>query len=100
MPLFLLFLPGEGALGFMKYYLDMVGDPSPEGSRILLPVGITAKTVYDKYRHCHPTSSGIKESHFYALWKEHFGHVSYQKVCNLRIIDMHMLKCVFRELAR
>lgn len=78
---YILYISGAIARGFMATYVDLVGDSSPEGDRILLPVGITVRTIYEKYRQLHPGSAGIKESHFCVLWNKHFSHVSYQKVC-------------------
>ena len=73
---------GRIALGFMYYYVNLVGDQSPEGDRLLLPVGITVKCIFEKYIQFHPGSSGLKKSQFFGLWKDNFKHVSYQKVIN------------------
>lgn len=70
---------GEVAIGYMTYYVTVNGDPSPEGNRILLPLGITTKSIYDKYLESN-RDSAVKESHFYRLWRDKFSHVSQQKV--------------------
>lgn len=64
----------------MSYYVSLIGDQSPERSRILLPIGITVQTIYEKYLEFHPGTSAIKRSHFFAIWRKNFSHVSHQKV--------------------
>lgn len=66
----------------MTNYVACNGDQSPENNRILLPQGITVKSIYNSYAEIHADSC-IKEAHFYRLWRENFSHVSQQKVRSL-----------------
>ena len=71
---------GVGAVGYMDHFVSVMGDTSPEGDRILLPVGLTIKYIYDEYKRNRPKAEQVKESQFYGLWNKHFPHVSHQKV--------------------
>ena len=67
----------------MNYYVNLIGDPSPSGDRILMPIGITTQEIYRMYKKAHDNDEVIKESRFYSLWNQHFKHVSYPKVITL-----------------
>ena len=71
---------GDTAVGYMSYYVSLMGDKSPTEERIILPMGVTIKEIFKEYAAVHH-SNPIEESQFYYLWKKHFKHVSYQKVC-------------------
>ena len=83
------YILGDTAVGYMDYYVSLMGDKSPSEERILLPMGITVKEIYKEYRFVHK-SDIIEESQFYSLWKKHFTHVSYQKVCSMQITAWHL----------
>ena len=69
---------GQIALGYMKFYVSLIGDHSPERARILMPIGLTVNDVYRRYKMQY--EDGVSPSHFYALWKIHMKHVSRQRV--------------------
>ncbi len=75
---------GQIALGYMKHYVSLVGDHSPETARILLPIGVRIKDIYRKYVSLH--ENPITKATFYALWKKHMRHVSQPKVLPYNII--------------
>jgi len=68
---------GQIALGYMNYYVSLIGDHSPERARILMPIGLTVKDVYRRYKMQY--KDGLSPGHFYALWKTHMKHVSRQR---------------------
>lgn len=66
----------------MKYYVDLMGDASPSGERILMPLGLSVNEIYRQYQITHERSQEeiLKRSRFYEIWKAEFSHVSYPKV--------------------
>ena len=77
--LYLRVITGESAVGFMNYYVNTNGEINSEDGRIVLPIGITVKSMYEKYAESH-SDDALSLSHFHRLWRENFHHVSQQKV--------------------
>ncbi len=55
-------LAGLCAVGYMDHFVSVMGDTSPEGDRILLPIGLTIKYTYDEYKRKRPDNEQVKES--------------------------------------
>lgn len=68
------------ALGFMKHYASTVSDHSPENSKVLLPLGVSVKEIYEDYTQCYEKELQIELGHFYAIWRKHMSHVGQQEV--------------------
>lgn len=76
------FVKGAIAAGYMDWYISIMGDHSPESSRILLPVGITLTDIYKEYCGVNPIEEQVGYQRFHQIWKENHQNVSYQRVCS------------------
>ena len=73
------FFVGKIALGFMDYYVDYMADQSPEGNRLIMPLGMTIHDMYIRYKELYGEDH-LQEAQSYKLYRDNFSHVTYQKV--------------------
>lgn len=71
---------GPIALGYMNWFVSVMGDQSPESERVLLPVGMTIQEIFKEYKQVHREEEVVERSMFYSIWKQNFSHVTQQQV--------------------
>ena len=80
-----LFYTGCIAIGYLQWYTEVTADKSPDGDRMIMPVGMSIRDIFDLYvRTCE--TECLNKSQFYGIWKTHFSHVTFPKVIIVYII--------------
>lgn len=75
-----LFFAGHIAEGFISYFLAVNADKSPDGERLILPVGLTIEEIFKEYTSKTPDDERIKRSQFYKIYKKNHKNVTHPRV--------------------